>query len=236
MLTAAIDDLELLISNNQYCGLCLYNGGATNCARVDGRCDAKWNENEISLDLAEDKRIKNDYVIKGNTVEITLENTDRVALIDLDDLHKLHAMDAQVYACYYKEVDEYYAQITLHCGVKDGKAISKVIRLQDIIIGKENVPKGYKIDHANHNGLDDRKGNLRVIPARSNSRNRKGPNKNNKSGYRNVMWATKENRWVVTLMIDGKQKYFGRYKDVHEAGRVAKEMREKYYGEFAGEG
>ena len=92
LLSAAIDDLELLISNNQYCGLCLYNGGATNCARVDGRCDAKWKKTVASSATSEEKQLKNNYVIKGNTVEIVLENSDRVALIDLDDLHKLHSI------------------------------------------------------------------------------------------------------------------------------------------------
>lgn len=38
----------------------------------------------------------------------------------------------------------------------------------------------------------------------------------------------------VQLQINGKNKVLGKFSDVHEAGRFAEEMRQKYYGEFAG--
>jgi hypothetical protein len=40
--------------------------------------------------------------------------------------------------------------------------------------------------------------------------------------------------WVVQLQIEGKNERLGKFKDVHEAGKFAEEMRQKYYGEFAG--
>lgn len=67
-----------------------------------------------------------------------------------------------------------------------------------------------------------------------NSRNRKGPNRNGKSGYRNVSWI--DGKWCVQLQVDGKNTCFGKYDDVHEAGRRAEEVRKQIYGEHAGEG
>lgn len=98
-----------------------------------------------------------------------------------------------------------------------------------------SCPDYKRVDHINHNTLDDRKSNLRIITSGSNSMNRKGRNSNNKSGYRNVSWHKSINKWVVQLQIDGKNRVLGQFDDVHEAGRFAKEMRIKYYGEFAGE-
>jgi hypothetical protein len=51
-------------------------------------------------------------------------------------------------------------------------------------------------------------------------------------GYRNVSLI--KGKWVVQLQIDGKNTKLGSFDDVHEAGKFAEEMRQKYYGEFAG--
>ena len=90
------------------------------------------------------------------------------------------------------------------------------------------------IDHINHKPRDNRKENLRPISISDNSRNRKTRNRNNKSGYRNVCWDGK--RWIVQLQVEGKNKVLGRFKEeeLEEAGKFAEQMREKYYGAFAG--
>lgn len=100
-----------------------------------------------------------------------------------------------------------------------------------------DASKGEVVDHINaKNTLDNRKSNLRRTDNLHNTKNRKSKNKNNKSGYRNVFWNSKDKRWFVTLQIDGKQKCFGRFKyeDVDKAGALAEEVRKKYYKEFAG--
>ena len=91
---------------------------------------------------------------------------------------------------------------------------------------------GKDVDHENNDTLDNRKSNMRVVEESNNSKNRKSRNRNNKSGYRNVSLI--KGKWVVQLQIDGKNKRLGSFDDVHEAGKFAEEMRQKYYGEFAG--
>ena len=50
------------------------------------------------------------------------------------------------------------------------------------------------IDHINHNGLDNRKENLRICTNRQNSRNRKA-SKRNTSGIKGVSRHKLSNKW-----------------------------------------
>ena len=76
---------------------------------------------------------------------------------------------------------------------------------------------------------------MRIVENESYTQNRKGKNKNNKSGYRNV--SKSGNTWIVQLQVDGKNTILGRFslEQLDEAGKFAEEMRQKYYGEYAGE-
>lgn len=96
--------------------------------------------------------------------------------------------------------------------------------------------KDTHVDHEDHNGLNNRSLNLRVLNPSQNTENRRGKNTNNKSGYRNVCWLKDENRYVVQLQIDGKNTRLGYFNDVDKAGEYAEEMRQLYYGEFKGVG
>lgn len=91
-----------------------------------------------------------------------------------------------------------------------------------------------QIDHINHNTLDNRKENLRMVKQDENLKHRKGKNSNNTSGYRNVSWNKYYEKYVVQLQVNGKNTIFGYFDDVHEAGRIAKEKRKEIYGKFAG--
>ena len=94
-----------------------------------------------------------------------------------------------------------------------------------------------RIDHVNRDIKDCRKENLRVITVKQNATNRTGRNRNNTSGYRNVCWDKKNDRWIVQLSVDGKNKCFGRFpkEQLKEAGKFAEQMRKEVYGEeFAG--
>lgn len=98
------------------------------------------------------------------------------------------------------------------------------------------VENGLTVDHENHQTLDNRKENLRVLPQTYNLRHRKGANCNNTSGYRNVCWLKDKEQWCVQLQVDGKNTRLGFFDDLDEAGKFAEQMREKYYGIYKGKG
>ena len=137
------------------------------------------------------------------------------------------------YATWKRDIGGYYICRTKHLGAIDGKQKIETVFLHNYIMLQ---PKGYVFDHINHNTLDNILCNLRVADKSQNCRHRSVKNKNNTSGYRNVSWASGENKWIVQLQVDGKNKRLGKFDDVHEAGSFAKKMREKYYGDFAGKG
>lgn len=90
------------------------------------------------------------------------------------------------------------------------------------------------VDHINHNGLDNRKSNLRICTNQENIRNCITP-KNNKSGYKGIYWAKDKNKWTVQITLNNKTKYIGRYEKLEDAIAARKEATKKYYGEFANE-
>ena len=177
--------------------------------------------------------IFNEYKINEKEEYATLFYTNRKGenfkiLVDLDDFYKLKELNSSWYIV-KKKSNRVYAQTSLYLGKFNGKHKYNVIQLQKYLL---DVDKGFHIDHINHNPLDCRRNNLRVATIGENIRNRKSKNSNNTSGYRNVSWS--DNGWVVQLQVNGKNTRLGKFDDVDEAGKFAKKMRKKYYGEFAG--
>ena len=172
--------------------------------------------------------IVDDYVVMD--VKKPKSNEVLKVLLDIDDLEKLKELNLPWHSGWVPNIQNYYIMATQRYKEND-KSIQKTIYLNIIAT---DPPEGMKVDHINHDSLDNRKRNLRVISNEENIKNRKSRNRNNTSGYRNVAYLKKTQTYVVQLQIDGKCVKFGEFDDVHEAGRIANEMREKYYGEYAG--
>ena len=172
----------------------------------------------------------NNYVIdkENNIAKIELHRRNKESLwttIDLEDLEKVIGFSYTWFAKYNHTNDEYYAVASVyHPELQQ----TRPIYLHQFLTNAN----GKDVDHINNDTLDNRKSNMRVVMESNNSRNRKGRNRNNKSGYRNVSLI--KGKWVVQLQIDGKNKKLGSFEDVHEAGKFAEEMRRKYYGEYSG--
>jgi len=157
---------------------------------------------------------------------------------DLEDLDKILALKARVYAWYNRDNKQYYARVTKYLGMNsDGKSNNTCINLTTYIMG---LPDGktYVIHHKNHDSLDNRKFNLDITTTEFNTKHRIGKNSNNTSGYRNVCWLKDENKWCVQLQINGKNTRLGKfsYDELDKAGEFAEQMRLKYYKEYAGNG
>lgn len=98
------------------------------------------------------------------------------------------------------------------------------IRLNRFIM---DCPEGMIVDHISHDKADNRKCNLRICTVRQNNMNhrRKGYSYNKETG-----------KWKAYCSKDGKRFYGGSYDTEEEAAKVAKELREELFGEFAYKG
>ena len=88
------------------------------------------------------------------------------------------------------------------------------IHMHRIVAG---TPKGRDTDHINGNGLDNRRGNLRVVTRRENQQNR---HTRKTSKYPGVSWDWQNQKWRASIKAKGKQHNLGRYDDEETAGLV----------------
>jgi hypothetical protein len=169
--------------------------------------------------------VKNDYQIKDNYVEIYLKRRSGEIIttkIDADDLKKLQEVNNTWFSHWNEYTQSYYVYGNIP-GTK------KKIRLHRFLF---DDPEGLVIDHINHDTLDNRRTNLRAITRLGNTQNKKGENKNNKSGVRGVCWNKNAGKWKAHIRVKGKQTHLGYFVDLEEAEKaVIKARKEKmeYY-------
>jgi len=172
------------------------------------------------------------YNLYENYAEILIINKKQqifLIKIDLEDFDKVINFSYKWTASKHINANTYYVKATKYLGIYNGKPKYKSVLLHRYIIdaGDDEI-----IDHKNFDTLDNRKYNLRITTTSKNTKHRKTKNSNNTSGYRNVCCFN--NQYIVQLQINGRNRVFGKFNNVEEAGALAKKMRQKYYGEFAG--
>lgn len=175
----------------------------------------------------------NNYTIEGDSVKVELRRRDGNNLytyIDLDDLQRIIIDHPYTwFAGWNPHNKSFYARCTPYSRTINESNLQW--NMNSVIMNPEHDPN-IVVDHIDHDTLNNRKSNLRRASSEHNSKHRSGANSNNKSGYRNVCLLGK---WYqVQLMIDGKNSILGKFRYVEDAAKFAKDMREKYYGEFAG--
>lgn len=156
------------------------------------------------------------------TKEIELTK-GQVALVDDDDyewlsLYKWHA-------AWQPGLKGYYAMRSQHISYKNAKQKVKTFYMHREIM---TPPKGRSIDHINHDPLDNRKENLRVVSHRQNMQNRK---RKTSSKYPGVCWDKENNKWRAGIYVDGKHICLGRHKSELKAAKAYENALHSLVGE-----
>lgn len=110
---------------------------------------------------------------------------------------------------------------------KDGK--SRSICMHRLIT---RASDDFQVDHINHNGLDNRRINLRKCTPSQNQGNSR-LRVSNTSGYKGVVWHKRDNRWRAVIKINGDRKYLGEFFCIVKAAKAYDAAARKYHGEFA---
>jgi len=95
-----------------------------------------------------------------------------------------------------------------------------------------NPFKDKQIDHINHNTLDNRKENLRIVTGSQNGMNQK-LHKNNTSGYKGVHWFIYSKRWMAYIRLNSRKIHLGYFNSKIEAAYAYNYAALKYFGKFA---
>ena len=104
----------------------------------------------------------------------------------------------------------------------------KRIYLHRFILSPES---GFEIDHINHNGLDNRRENLRVCTRSENQSNRIATKKTSK--YKGVSWNSRYKKWKAVLMHNKKSYFLGYFSDELAAAIAYNNKANSVQGEFS---
>lgn len=83
------------------------------------------------------------------------------------------------------------------------------------------------IDHINHDGLDNRIINLRVVSRHESDKNR-ALSKRNKSGFNGVRWEERLKKWGVSIRVNKKTIRLGWFADKNDAIQCRQNANIKY--------
>lgn len=163
-------------------------------------------------------RYKNQYRFKNNVCYIDcfnkFGNLIGSIIIDLEDYNLVNIYQWHIE---HSRKNIFYAQASYK---------SKTIRMHRLLL-----PNSIQVDHINHNGLDNRKCNLRPCNNAENNRNKKF-SRNPKSGYTGIRYNEKSNSYYVRIMVNKKEISLGVYKNIEDAIQARKEGESKYFKEF----
>ena len=145
----------------------------------------------------------------------------KFALVDDDDYDRVMSHGGKWYAVQMGHC--WYAMCRMPNSTKDG---ARALMHRVVLSGVEFV------DHANRNGLDNRKTNLRQADRSKNAQNSK-IRWDNKSGFKGVCWHKRSKKYMAAIKVNKKIVHLGCFDDPIIAAKRYDEAALIHYGEFA---
>ncbi|MBN1788503.1 MAG: HNH endonuclease [Sedimentisphaerales bacterium] len=137
----------------------------------------------------------------------------KYAIVDAGDYAQLNK--TRWYAV--KAGRTFYAVRSIYRAGGNGRKKRTTVKMHRQIMG----PGGkLVVDHINHNGLDNRRVNLRCVTQKENNQNRREPERSGRSKYRGVQWCGYHKKWRVRICTNSIKIHIGYYDCEKEAARA----------------
>jgi len=124
----------------------------------------------------------------------------------------------------------FYAQRSVSVKAKNGRSGQENVRMHRVIL---KAPEGKFVDHINHNGLDNRKSNLRICTMQQNSWNMRKQRGNCTSQYKGVSWRKDAGKWQARIIYNAKAISIGFFDDEKAAAISYDAKAKELFGEYA---
>lgn len=98
----------------------------------------------------------------------------------------------------------------------------KSVRMHNVVAGTPLW--GMHTDHINQNKMDNRRANLRTVPAWENMQNY-GSHRDAGSPHRGVSWSRNNKGWIAQCMIAGKRVHLGTFTSEDAAAEALERYR-----------
>ncbi len=166
----------------------------------------------------------NTYIVDGDTTKIVFDN-GLVGLVDTADIPLIREHTW----CTLKIDSCVYARTSINTG-RGNK--HKGVNMHKLLL-KDKTLNGEFIDHINHNGLDNRRSNLRPVNHSENMSNSRRVSKNKSSKYKGVHFRKRDGKWVARICKNKLPVILGAFTCEHEAAAAYNEAATRMHGAFA---
>jgi hypothetical protein len=119
---------------------------------------------------------------------------------------------------------------TMYAQSGRGGSQGPYFRLHRVILGLSS--DGPDVDHIDHDGLNNRRSNLRIATEAQNQANLR-PQVGGTSQYKGVCWNKAAGKWQVTIRGGGRRHFLGLFDDEAAAAVAYDLAASELHGEFA---
>ena len=107
------------------------------------------------------------------------------------------------------------------------------VYMHRLVAEQNGLPTASKqIDHADGDGLNNSRSNLRLATTSQNQANLRR-RRDNTSGFKGVSWSRRAGKFQACIMVAGHQHHLRYFDDPRDAARAYNEAAMKHFGEFA---